>query len=66
MCTMVDIIDDDSYEEDEEFSVRIMTVSPASVAHIGSDNRTTKIIRDNQGILTAFSAIYSPLITTHL
>ena len=51
MCTMVEIIDDDSYEEDEEFSVRIMTVSPASVAHIGSDSSAIKIIRDNQGII---------------
>ena len=49
MCLQIDIIDDDIYEEDQQFSVSITAVSPSTVALIGTESSVTKTIQDNNG-----------------
>ena len=48
-CINIDITDDDIYEEQQEFSVGITSVSNPSAAQIGTPNPITKTIQDNNG-----------------
>ena len=48
-CIEIDITDDDIYEEEQQFSVSIASVSNPSAAQIGSPNPITKIIQDING-----------------
>ena len=50
-CIGVVIHDDDIYEEDQLFNISIASVSPSSVAIIGTTNNVVITIRDNGGLL---------------
>ena len=50
VCLQIDIIDDDIYEEDQQFSVSIAAVTPNLVAVIGENNSVTMTIQDSNGI----------------
>ena len=52
-----DVIDDDIYEEDQEFNVSITAVSPPSAVVIGSVSSVTKTLRDNQGTYMCFGVL---------
>ena len=47
-CISIDIVDDVDFEESQNFSVSIMTISP-SIATIGEF--VTVVIQDNNGIV---------------
>ena len=48
-CIEINITDDDIYEEEQQFSVGIASVSNPSAAQIGSPNPITKTIQDIDG-----------------
>ena len=48
-CVQIQVIDDDAYEENEVFIVRIASIMPASVARNGSLFEATYTIQDNTG-----------------
>lgn len=50
-CIMITIVDDDIYEENQDFSVTIESMLPTSLVTIGSPNSITKTIQDNNGSL---------------
>ena len=52
LCFEISIIEDDIYEEDQQFIVNITSVSPSSAAGIGPISSVIKTIRENQGIST--------------
>ena len=49
MCIGIGIVDDDVYEEDQQFIVNITSVSPVSAVIMGTPSITTVTIQDNQG-----------------
>ena len=49
-CIQININDDDIYEELQQFSVSIVSVSLPSAAQIGSPNPITKTIQDIEGL----------------
>ena len=49
-CIEINITDDDIYEEEQQFSVSIASVSNPSAAEIGSPNPITKTIQDMDGL----------------
>ena len=49
-CIEVTVTDDDIFEGDQQFAVTIDSVSPSSVASIGSPNSLTVTIEDNNGL----------------
>ena len=49
-CIEVTVTDDDIFEGDQQFTVTIDSVSPSSVASIGSPNSLTVTIQDNNGL----------------
>ena len=49
-CIEVTVTDDDIFEGDQQFTVTIDSVSPSSVASIGSPNSLTVTIEDNNGL----------------
>ena len=57
VCVMFDVIDDDIYEEDQEFNVSITAIFPPSAVVIGSVSSVTKTIRDNQGTYMCFGVL---------
>ena len=48
-CIEIQIVDDDIYEEDEDFLVTISTIVPSTAAVPGSVSNVTKTIQDNAG-----------------
>ena len=48
-CVEIDITDDDAYEEDEQFSIRIAAAHPTSAVSIGTPSEANKTIQDNAG-----------------
>ena len=48
-CVQINITDDDAYEEDELFTIRIDSAEPSSAVTIGSPSEVTKTIQDNTG-----------------
>ena len=49
-CVEISIIDDDIYEDDQQFTVSIATVSPPSIAEIGFPSSMILTIQDNNGL----------------
>ena len=49
-CINIDVTDDDIYEEEQQFSVSIASISNPSAAQIGSPNSITKTIQDINGL----------------
>ena len=49
-CIEVTVTDDDIFEGDQQFTATIDSVSPSSVASIGSPNSLTVTIEDNNGL----------------
>lgn len=49
MCIGISIVDDDIYEEEQQFLVNITSVSPPSAVMMGTPSTTTVTIQDNQG-----------------
>ena len=49
-CIQINIIDDDIYEEQQQFGVSIVSVSLPSAALIGTPNPITKTIQDIEGL----------------
>ena len=49
-CIEVTVTDDDVFEGDQQLTVTIDSVSPSSVASIGSPNSLTVTIEDNNGL----------------
>ena len=48
-CIQININDDDIYEEEQQFSVSIVSVSLPSAAQIGIPNPITKAVQDIDG-----------------
>ena len=48
-CIKIQIVDDDIYEEDEDFLVTISTIVPSTAAVPGPVSQVTKTIQDNAG-----------------
>ena len=48
-CVTITIIDDDIYEEDQQFTVNIDSVDSTSAAMIGMLSSTDVVIQDNDG-----------------
>ena len=48
-CVQITITDDDCYEENEEFIVKIVSIMPPSAAVNGTPSEITKTIQDNNG-----------------
>ena len=48
-CVQIPITDDDSYEENEEFTVLITAVNPSMIAMSGTPDMVNKTIQDNAG-----------------
>ena len=49
-CITIDIVDDDTYEEDQHFMVEIKSVAPTTSATVGSLNSASVTIQDNNGL----------------
>ena len=58
LCISINIVEDDVYEENEEFTVSINSVSPFSAAMVGAPDNVTKTIQDNQGLCTALEGVF--------
>ena len=61
LCFEIDVIEDDIYEEDQQFVVNVASVSPSSAAVVGTTSSVTKTIRDNQGTYFLFYKRYANL-----
>ena len=61
LCFEIDVIEDDIYEEDQQFVVNVASVSPSSAAVVGTTSSVTKTIRDNQGTYFLFYKRYAIL-----
>ena len=48
-CVQINITDDDAYEEDEHFSIRIAAARPTSAVSVGTPSEINKTIQDNTG-----------------
>ena len=64
VCIIIDIVEDDVYEENEDFTVSINSVSPSSAAIVGAPDNVTKTIQDNQGLCTALESVFQSLSST--
>lgn len=64
-CIDITILDDDIYEENQDFSVTLQTMSPASVIVFGAPNSITKTIQDNNGPSLKLSTAQSIAIHVH-
>ena len=58
LCAGIGIVDDDIYEGSEQFLIDIASVSPSSVAIIGTLNLLLKNITDNEGGSFSYFASY--------
>ena len=56
-CIEIQIVDDDIYEEDEDFLVTISTIVPSTAAVPGPVSQVTKTIQDNAGRISVYREI---------
>ena len=49
VCITVSILEDDIYEENQDFAVRITVLAQLSAAVVGTPDIITKTVQDNEG-----------------
>ena len=64
VCVTVDILDDDIYEKNQDFFVKITAIAPPSAAVAGIPDIITKTIQDNGGWCVKFLKSLVFLCTT--
>ena len=52
VCIVINILEDDIYEENQDFTVRLTAIQPLSAAVFGTPDTVTKNIQDNEGWLS--------------
>lgn len=50
VCINIGIVEDDIYEEDQQFNVRIASLSPSTAANSASPDSVSITIQDNDGL----------------